>query len=302
MTVVREHRVSAPLISELVREARPKQWLKNVLVFAAPAAAGVLTEWPAIWRTLVTFVAMCAAASGTYFVNDVADVDSDRRHPTKCRRPVAAGTIPLPLARLTGAALLAGSLPIAALTREWTVLVVIVAYIALTVSYSRWLKHIAVIDLVAIAMGFVLRAIAGAAAVDVPVSNWFLICVSFGSLFVATGKRYVELQELGDGAGRLRASLEEYSIAYLRLVLGVAASVTLLSYCLWAFERAEFSHRTFPMFQLSIIPVVTALLRYGLLVENGRGGAPEDVFFGDRALQALGVIWLLTFVVGYWVR
>jgi decaprenyl-phosphate phosphoribosyltransferase len=302
MTVVREHRVSAPLISELVREARPKQWLKNVLVFAAPAAAGVLTEWPAIWRTLVTFVALCAAASGTYFLNDVADVDSDRRHPTKCRRPVAAGAIPLPLARLTGLALLVGSLPIAALTREWAVVVVIAAYIALTVSYSRWLKHIAIIDLVAIAMGFVLRAIAGAVAVDVPMSNWFLICVSFGSLFVVTGKRHVELKELGDGAGRLRASLDEYSTAYLRLVLGVSASVTLLSYCLWAFEKAEFSHRTFPMYQLSIIPVVTALLRYGLVLENGRGGAPEEVFFSDRTLQALGVIWLLTFVVGYWVR
>src|SRR4051794_23353954 len=178
MTMAPDHRVTASLASELVREARPKQWLKNVLVFAAPAAAGVLTEWPAIWRTLVTFVALCAAASGTYFLNDVADVDSDRRHPTKCRRPVAAGTIPLPVARLTGLALLVGSLPIAALTREWTVVLVTAAYIALTVSYSRWLKHIAIIDLVAIAMGFVLRAIAGAVAVDVPMSNWFLICVS----------------------------------------------------------------------------------------------------------------------------
>jgi decaprenyl-phosphate phosphoribosyltransferase len=289
------------LASELLREARPRQWLKNVLVFAAPGAASVLDNGPALWRTIVTFVALCAAASGTYFLNDVADVESDRRHPTKCNRPVAAGTIPVPLATSVGVGLVAASLAIAAITGRWPVVVVVAIYIALTVAYSIWLKHIAVVDLVAVATGFVLRAIAGAVAVDVPMSNWFLISISFGSLFIVTGKRYAEMLEFGDDASTLRPSLESYNVAYLRLVLGVASSVTLLSYCLWAFEKARVADTSWPMYQLSIVPMATALLRYGLLLENGHGGAPEEVFLSDRALQVLGVVWIVTFALGVYL-
>ena len=289
------------LASELLREARPRQWLKNVLVFAAPGAANVLDNGPALSRTIVTFVALCAAASGTYFLNDVADVESDRRHPTKRSRPVAAGTIPVPLATSVGVGLVAASLAIAAITGRWQVVVVVAIYIGLTVAYSIWLKHIAVVDLVAVATGFVLRAIAGALAVDVPMSNWFLICISFGSLFIVTGKRYAEMLQFGDDASTLRPSLESYNVAYLRLVLGVASSVTLLSYCLWAFEKARVADTSWPMYQLSIVPMATALLRYGLLLENGHGGAPEEVFLSDRALQVLGVVWIVTFALGVYL-
>jgi decaprenyl-phosphate phosphoribosyltransferase len=290
-----------PLVWELAREARPKQWLKNVLVFAAPAAAGVLREWPSIWRSGVAFVALCIAASGTYFLNDVADVEADRRHPVKRHRPIAAGTVPVGLGRAVGWRLLIAAIPVAALAWRWQLVVVVIAYIALTVSYSRWLKHIAVVDLVAVALGFLLRAVAGAVAVDVPMSRWFLLCVSFGSLFIVAGKRYIELRELGGDAAAVRASLGTYNVAYLRLVLATAAAVTSLSYSLWAFEEAQLAHQTFPMYQLSTIPMVTALLRYGLVLETGRGGAPEDVFFSDRTLQALGALWLLTFGVGHYL-
>jgi decaprenyl-phosphate phosphoribosyltransferase len=152
-----------------------------------------------------------------------------------------------------------------------------------------------------VATGFVLRAIAGAVAVDVPMSNWFLICISFGSLFIVTGKRYAELREFGDYAGTVRSTLEAYNVAYLRLVLGVASSVSLLSYCLWAFEKARVAETTWPMYQLSIVPMATAVLRYGLVLENGHGGAPEEVFLSDRALQALGIIWLVTFALGVYL-
>jgi UbiA prenyltransferase family len=199
MTMTPERR-ELTLAHELIREARPKQWIKNLLVFAAPGAAGVLDNGPALWRTIVTFVALCLAASGTYFLNDVADVEADRQHPTKRNRPVAAGTIPLPLATAVGIGLLLGSLVVAASTARWQVALVVALYIALTLAYSVWLKHIAVVDIVTVATGFVLRAIAGAVAVDVPMSNWFLICISFGSLFIVTGKRYAELLEFGDDA------------------------------------------------------------------------------------------------------
>src|SRR5262245_38504480 len=286
---------------ELLREARPRQWTKNLLVFAAPGAAAVLDDAPSLWRTIVAFVAMCVAASGTYFLNDVADVESDRLHPVKRNRPVASGAISLPLATAVGVGLLVASLGIAGLTGRWQLVLVVAIYIAVTVAYSAWLKHIAVVDLVAVATGFVLRAIAGAVAVDVPMSNWFLICISFGSLFIVTGKRYAELREFGDDAGIVRRSLDSYNVAYLRLVLGVASSVTLLSYCLWAFEKARVAETSWPMYQLSIVPMATALLRYGLLLENGHGGAPEEVFLSDRALQALGIIWLVTFVLGVYL-
>jgi decaprenyl-phosphate phosphoribosyltransferase len=300
MTMTPERR-ELTLAHELIREARPKQWIKNLLVFAAPGAAGVLDDGPALWRTIVTFVALCLAASGTYFLNDVADVEADRQHPIKRNRPVAAGTIPLPLATVVGIGLLLGSLVVAASTGRWQVGVVVAIYIALTLAYSVWLKHIAVVDIVTVATGFVLRAIAGAVAVDVPMSNWFLICISFGSLFIVTGKRYAELLEFGDDAPALRRSLDGYSVTYLRFILGVAASVTLLSYCLWAFEKARLADTSWPMYQLSIVPMATALLRYGLVLDRGHGGAPEEVFLSDRALQALALIWVVTFALGVYL-
>jgi decaprenyl-phosphate phosphoribosyltransferase len=289
------------LAGELLREARPRQWLKNLLVFGAPGAAGVLDNPSSLWRAVVAFISLCVAASGTYFLNDVADIDADRLHPVKRDRPVAAGTIPVPLATTVGVGLLVASLGIAGLTGRWRLVVVVAVYIAVTIAYSAWLKHIAVVDLVAVATGFVLRAIAGAVAVDVPMSNWFLICISFGSLFIVAGKRYTELREFGDDAGSVRPSLDAYNVAYLRLVLGIAASVTLLSYCLWAFEKARVADTSWPMYQLSIVPMATALLRYGLVLENGHGGAPEEVFLSDRTLQALGAIWLLTFGLGVYL-
>jgi decaprenyl-phosphate phosphoribosyltransferase len=300
MTIAPERR-EVTLAHELVREARPKQWIKNLLVFAAPGAAGVLDNGPALWRSIVTFAALCLAASGTYFLNDVADVEADRRHPTKRRRPVAAGTVPLPLATVVGVGLLVGSLVVAATTGRWQVVVVVAIYIALTLAYSAWLKHIAVVDIVTVATGFVLRAIAGAVAVDVPMSNWFLICISFGSLFIVTGKRYAELLEFGDNAADLRRSLDGYSVTYLRFVLGVAASVTLLSYCLWAFEKARVADTSWPMYQISIVPMATALLRYGLVLDRGHGGAPEEVFLSDRGLQGLALIWIVTFGLGVYL-
>ena len=291
-------RTELSFLAVAAREARPRQWLKNVLVLAAPAAAGVLDEWSSLWRALVAFAAMCAAASGTYFINDIADVESDRRHPSKRDRPVAAGALPIRIAATAGVVLLAGALALAALTSRRQLVIVVAAYIVVTLLYTAWLKHVAVIDLVAVALGFVLRAVAGASAVDVVMSNWFLLCISFGSLFIVAGKRYAELLQFGEDAVRMRPSLDGYNAALLRLVLSLAAAVTVLSYCLWALDKAGAAHVSWPMYQLSIIPVVTALFRYSLVLETGRGGAPEEVFLSDRALQALGAIWLVIFGLG----
>lgn len=280
----------------LLRTTRPKQWAKNVLVFAAPGAAGVLTQGRELGLTLLAFVAFCLAAAGTYVWNDLADVEADRRHPVKRSRPIAAGTVPVGVARAAGIVLPAAALGAAALTARWQTVAVVAIYLALTVTYSIWWKHIAVIDLVAIASGFVLRAAAGAVAVDVPMSRWFVLCITFGSLFVVAGKRYAELVEVGDGAGT-RTTLAAYDQGYLRMVLGASLAGALISYCVWALDTAETAGTSWPFYELSIVPMLAAFLRYLLVLEQGEGGAPEDVFTSDGVLQLLGLAWLVVYGV-----
>lgn len=282
------------MISALWRTARPKQWLKNVLVFAAPAAAGVLDEPRELGLTVLAFVAFCLAASGIYVWNDLADVHADRLHPTKRYRPIPAGELSIRAAQVAGTVLPVAALGVAALTGRWQTVAVVAAYVLLTVAYSIWLKQLAVVDLVVVASGFVLRAAGGAVAVDVPMSRWFILCVTFGSLFIVAGKRYAELQAVGEGAGT-RRTLDVYSPGYLRMFLAVACGGALLSYCVWAFESAEASTAGLPWDELSIVPMLTALFRYMLVLDQGEGGAPEEVFLRDRVLQVLGVAWAVIF-------
>jgi len=280
-------------LSAYLRLARPKQWAKNVLVVAAPGAAGVLGERTAIVQTAVAFVCFCLAASATYFLNDALDVDADRRHPTKRLRPVAAGEISVRAAEI-GAGILAASALALCFAARWQLVLVIGGYLLLTVSYTFWLKHEAVIDLACVAAGFVLRAIAGGVAVGVPISPWFLIVAGSASLFMVTGKRHAELVELGDNAVGHRRSLDVYSRAFLNYVRAVASSVAILAYCLWAFEKSSTVGNS-TWFELSIVPFVLGILRYALLLEQGQGGAPEELILSDRVLLALGAAWALIF-------
>ena len=282
-------------MNRLLRTARPKQWLKNVLVFAAPGAAGVLDRPNQFGLTVLVFVALCLAASGTYFWNDALDVEADRAHPTKSRRPVAAGQLSVGMAKIVGTVLPVLALGLAALTGRWQTVAVVAAYMAVTLTYSAIWKHIAVLDLVAISSGFVLRAAAGAVAVDVPMSSWFVLCTTFGSLFIVTGKRFAERRQLGDSAGSVRATLGEYSEGFLQLVLTVACGGAIVSYCVWAFERKDLANTELPYYELSIVPMLTAFLRYALVVDQGRGAAPEEVFASDRVLQVLGLLWVVIF-------
>ncbi|HET9728252.1 MAG TPA: decaprenyl-phosphate phosphoribosyltransferase [Acidimicrobiia bacterium] len=279
----------------LVRLARPKQWIKNVLVVAAPGAAGVLGQGTALWRTMIAFVCFCLAASGTYFLNDAFDAEADRQHPVKRLRPVASGEVSQRTAITGGIVLIAAALGLS-LAARWELVLVIAGYLAVTVAYSVWLKHEAVLDLACVASGFVLRTIAGGVAVGVTISHWFLIVAGSASLFMVTGKRHAELVELGDGAAGHRRALANYSRSFLSYVRGVASSVTVLSYCLWAFENSSKVGNP-AWFELSIVPFVLGILRYALLLEQGRGGAPEDLVLSDRVLLATGAVWAILFAV-----
>jgi decaprenyl-phosphate phosphoribosyltransferase len=284
-------------MSALLRTARPTQWLKNVLVVAAPGAAGVLGDPTAIGRTALAFVAFCLASSGTYFWNDVLDVESDRAHPVKSARPIAAGLVGLRTARLVGTGLLAAGLLTAVGTGRWRAVVAVGVYVAVTTSYSAVWKHIAVVDLVAIASGFVLRAAGGAWAVGVDMSSWFLLVTTFGALFIVAGKRYAESRQLGEAAGSVRVTLDQYSEGFLRFVLSVTCGGALVSYCVWAFETRDLAGTELPWYELSIVPMVTAFFRYALVLDQGHGAAPEEVFRTDRVLQVLGLLWAMLFAV-----
>lgn len=288
------------MIGAIIREMRPKQWVKNVLVFAAPGAAGVLDNATPLWHTLVAFVAFCMAASGTYYWNDILDVEADRVHPVKSKRPIASGAVPLGLARVIGTLLLVGGIALSALPR-WQTMFVVLGYVALTTTYSAIWKHVAVLDLIAVASGFVFRAIAGAIAVDVPMSKWFLLTITFASLFIVTGKRFAELRDYGDRASKGRKILDEYSVEYLRTVLSISIGATMVTYCIWAFETKELAGATWPMYELSVVPMLAALLRYLLVLDQGHGAAPEEIFLADRTLQILGVVWAVTFGLGVYV-
>jgi decaprenyl-phosphate phosphoribosyltransferase len=273
---------------------RPRQWIKNVLVAAAPLAAGTLLEGSTLVRTALAFVAFCLASSATYCVNDVMDAASDARHPTKRERPVASGAISPRVALGLGTVLAAGSL---AITGPLEFRLVVLGYLAVTIAYSVWLKHQPVLELGLVSAGFLLRAVGGGVATGLPLSQWFLIVTAFGSLFMVTGKRLSELTNATHESEIVRRSLTSYPLSYLRSMLGVSAAVTITGYCLWAFEVGA-AHSGGAWSAVSVAPFVLALLRYSLDSDLGKVEEPEEVLRRDRTLQVLGALWLGCFAMG----
>ena len=263
-------------------------------MFAAPGAAGVLDQREPLLDTLGAFVCFCLAASGTYFLNDARDAEADRLHPTKRNRPVAAGMVPVGLATVAGGRAPrrpASPSPLAVRPASAST---VAAYVALTTAYSIWLKHIAVVDVVAVAAGFVLRAIAGAAATGVPISEWFFIVTSFGSLFMVVrqaGRRGRASSPTSTSTRRrVRPSLRDLHARVPRLPA--------LGRLLRRASRTASgpSRRPARPTRRSLVPAVDrplrhGLLRYALVLDQGRGSAPEEVVLSDRILQVIGVVW-----------
>lgn len=280
----------------LIAAVRPRQWVKNLLVLAAPGAAGILTHPDVPGRLAVTFAAFCAVSSSTYLFNDLHDRHEDRAHPRRRNRPIASGALSPALAVVCAVVLAGTGLGLAVVVRPWLA-AVLGGYMVLTGSYTLWWRNVAVADIAAVAGGFVLRAIAGGVATDITVSRWFLLVTSFGALFLVAGKRYAELT--ASAGAPTRASLEQYSERYLRFVIGLAATVATTAYCLWAFQRSHQQHISW--YELTVIPFVLWLLRYALLLEQGGGEAPEDVVFADRFLLTMSAAWVALFVSGVYV-
>jgi decaprenyl-phosphate phosphoribosyltransferase len=272
----------------LIRACRPRQWIKNILVLTAPIAAGVVAQpWVAL-QMIVAVSAFCLAASGIYLVNDTVDVKADRAHATKRKRPIASGALSVRAARIAAVVLLAGALVVSVLL-SWQLLVVVAVYEVVQLWYCMGMKNEPVIELVSVASGFLLRAIAGGVATSVPLSQWFLLAAGFGSLFMAAGKRYAEILLVLENGAVIRPVLERYTPTYLRFVWTLSAGVLVTTYSLWAFTMRQTSSNEWSV--ISIIPFVVALLRYSVDVDSGAAGEPEEIVLHDRSLLLLGGIW-----------
>ena len=277
----------------LLRTARPRQWIKNVLVVAAPAAAGELLSWHTLSRLALVFVLFTACAAAVYLVNDARDAEADRAHPVKRHRPVAAGQVPVPVAYAVGGVLGVLAPVVAAWLCPPAVAALLTAYLAMQLAYCISLKHVLVVDLAVVTTGFLMRAMVGGLALGIPLSRWFLITTGFGALFMVSAKRYSEAVQMAGKAGATRALLTEYTAGYLRFVWQLAAGVAVLGYCLWAMEEGGVPHTSvLPWRQLSMVAFILAVLRYAVFADRGTAGEPEDVVLRDRALALIGVAWV----------
>jgi 4-hydroxybenzoate polyprenyltransferase len=274
----------------LVKQLRPKQWVKNLIVFAPVLFSGKFNDLSAVLAATACTAAFCMVSSGIYVLNDVIDVEADRNHPTKRNRPIASGRLNIHLAGAVGTVVLLAGL-VGAFAVRPALVMVFIGYMALNVLYSIKLKNIVIIDIFSIAAGFVLRAVAGAVAVKVVPSSWFLLCTSLGALYVAMDKRRQELKVSGGSSSAThRRVLAEYSPALLDRMEGVILPSLLTAYSFYSFQS---EHGNWMMITVPI--VLYGLMRYQSLSEQGTiTGAPEDVFWRDRPIQLTLLLWVLT--------
>jgi decaprenyl-phosphate phosphoribosyltransferase len=283
-------------LKAVVQTARPRQWPKNLLVFAAPLAGHTIGRPGGFWYALVALVAFIAASSSVYFVNDVVDAERDRGHPYKKSRPVAAGRLPAGHAVVLAVCLVLASLGAGLAIGEPLLTGVVAAYLAISFLYSLGVKHVPVVELFCVASGFVLRVIGGAVATHVPPSGWFLLVCSLGALMVAIAKRYTELTVLGADAASHRPAMRGYSAAALRLAQRATSVVMIVSYLLWA--ATEPAMRSRPWHLVSSIALAAALVRFDRLTARATSRPVEDLISRDPLMVACEIGWLALFAIG----
>ncbi|MFD3037801.1 phosphoribose diphosphate--decaprenyl-phosphate phosphoribosyltransferase [Mycolicibacterium conceptionense] len=291
------------LASGLIKALRPRQWIKNLLVLAAPLAAvgsGIEYNYADLAvKVGVAFIVFSLAASSIYLINDARDVEADRAHPTKRFRPIAAGVVPASLAYVVAIVLAVTSLVISWLLTP-NLAAVIAVYIAIQLAYCFGLKHQAVLDICIVSSAYLIRAVAGGAATGIPLSQWFLLVMAFGSLFMAAGKRYAELQLAERTGAKIRKSLESYTSSYLRFVWTMSATAVVLCYGLWAFGRDSVNDalgldgQDASWYAITMVPWTVAILRYAVDIDGGIAGEPEEIALKDRVLQILFLAWIGT--------
>jgi len=276
--------------------ARPRQWPKNMLVFAAPLAGATLGRQYGIGYAFVAVGAFIAASSAVYYVNDVVDAERDRQHPYKRNRPVAAGDLPVPHALALAVGCTVAAVGAGFWIHEPGLVGAIGAYLALSFLYSMLLKHVPVIEVVFVASGFVLRALGGAAATHVPPSGWFLLVCSLGALLVALAKRFTELTVLGDQAIAHRPVMRWYSARAVRAGQRLVAVAMIAAYLLWARSEADPWMRIWHL--ASAIPLAAAMIRFDKLTARATSKPVEDLISRDPIMVGFELAWLVMFAVG----
>ncbi len=287
------------MLSGLLKTMRPRQWPKNGFVFVALLFDGKLTHFPSLWRTTAAFVLLCLMSSAVYIMNDLADIESDRQHPTKRLRPLPSGKLSPNTAKIALLILTTGSL-IASFTLDREFGWILLGYFVIQIAYTFYLKHIVLLDVSIIATGFVLRIAAGVAVISVQrFSPWLYVFGGFLALFMALGKRRHELVLLGQNASNHRAILNDYNLDLIDRMLSVVTTSAIVSYSLYTFlaEGLPENH----LMMLTIPFVLYAIFRYMYLIHvRGEGGAPEEILLRDRSLQlSIGLFAVMVFIALY---
>ena len=284
----------------LVRTLRPEQWTKNLIVFAALLFGQKLLDPEAVTRTLAAFVVFCVLSGVVYLVNDLFDQDADRRHPTKRFRPIASGELSAGVA-VTWAIVLGSAALGAAAWLGLVFALVAAAYLLLFVLYSRWLKHVVIVDVMSIAIGFVLRTVAGALVIGVPVSDWLLVCTVLLALFLGLSKRRHELTLLADSAAGHRRILDDYNPYLLDQMISVVTASTLMAYIIYCTSQDTIERFGTRNLVLTVPLPIYGILRYLYLVHRRDGGGnPSELLITDRPLLICVALWgLVTTLVIY---
>jgi len=281
------------VLTAVLVSLRPRQWVKNLFVFGGLVFGQRLFDLPAVGTALAAFLVFCGLSGAIYLLNDVADRDKDRLHPDKRTRPVASGRLPAGVALGAAAALIVTGLT-AAIWLSLPFGLAAAAYVVLLSAYSAWLKHVVIVDVLVVALGFVLRAAGGALAIGVAISGWLLICTILLALFLALGKRRHEVLTLEEGAARHRPILAEYSAGLLDQMIAVVTASTVTAYALYTM-----SPETVAKFHTSLLPLTLPFVLYGifrylyLLYRRQLGGNPSDMVVRDRALLVNTLLWLV---------
>ena len=286
----------AGLLAAALQATRPRQWPKNLLVFAAPLAGATLGRRDGLGYALAAFAAFTAASAAVYVVNDILDAERDRLHPVKRKRPIASGRLPVPVAWGLAAFCLGLAMLISLAIGEPRLAGVIGAYVTVSLLYSLVLKHVAGAELTIVALGFVLRALGGAVATHVPPSPWFLTVCSLGALMVAIGKRYTELTVLGDAAVAHRPVMRWYRPWLLRGGQRVVTGLMLVAYVLWALSEPDPWMRVWHL--VSAVPLAAALTRFDILTGKSGGRPVEDLIARDPVMLCCELAWLTLFITG----
>lgn len=285
------------MMPPFLQALRPHQWVKNLLVLAPLAFTpkGLLFQ-PSAWvAVLLAMASFCFAASSIYLLNDIVDREEDARHPKKRFRPIASGRLPVVAAKTELMLTLAAAFGVGALVPSSHGLPFVIwpsAYLVLNLAYSFWLKRLVVIDCMCIALGFQLRVMAGAAAIDVRASHWLLLCTLFFSLFLAFCKRYEELSRQSEASGRTRATMEDYTPAFLSMMIGPLAALSILSYALYTVSPETIATHGSDRLMFTVPIVTYGVFRYLFLVyRKSEGGDPAQLLFRDLPLVVSGVLY-----------